>query len=163
MSLLVVSPAVSKPLLRGREGKYVVTEFIATSPQRAWAVLTNFNSQVEWAPDINQTKVLKRNGTNLELEQTYRAGYTFGLSIKARLSVQESPPKGFSYKLIQGDRLIALEGSWMITPISGGVQLKHKIKVIPEVPGPLLPFYYEQQEQNLRQWMTILKRRMEAN
>ena len=163
ISLLAVSPAVAKPILRGSQGNYVVTEFVATTTQGAWAVLTNFNSQAEWAPDISQTKVLKRSGSNLELQQTYRAGYTFGLPIKARLSVQETPPKGFSYKLIQGDRLNTLQGSWTIQPIAGGVQLKHQMKVDPQVPGPLRPFYYEQQEQNLQQWMTILKRRMEAN
>ena len=163
ISLLAISPAVAKPILRGSQGNYVVTEFVATTPQRAWTVLTNFNSQADWAPDISQTKVLKGSNSNLELQQTYRAGYTFGLPIKARLSVQETPPKGFSYKLIQGDRLNTLQGSWTIQPVAGGVQLKHQMQVDPQVPGPLRPFYYEQQEQNLRQWMTILKRRMEAN
>ena len=161
--LLASGQAIAKPILRGSQGDYVVTEFVATTPQRAWAVLTNFNSQAEWAPDISQTKVLKRSGSNLELQQTYRAGYTFGLPIKARLSVQETPPKGFGYKLIQGDRLNTLQGSWTIQHVAGGVQLKHQMQVDPQVPGPLQPFYYEQQEQNLRQWMTILKRRMEAN
>ena len=162
-ALLTSGQAIAKPVLRGSQGNYGVTEFVATTPQRAWAVLTNFNSQAEWAPGISQTKVLKRRGSNLELQQTYRAGYTFGLPIKARLSVQETPPKGFSYKLIQGDRLNTLQGSWTIQPVIGGVQLKHQMRVDPKVPGPLRPFYYEQQEQNLRQWMTILKRRMEAN
>ena len=163
VALLVTSgQAIAQPILRGSQGNYVVTEFVATTPQRAWAVLTNFNSQAEWAPDINQTKVLRRSGNNLELRQTYRAGYTFGLPIKARLSVQETPPKGFSYKLIQGDRLNTLQGSWTIQHVAGGVQLKHQMQVDPQVPSPLRSFYYEQQEQNLRQWMTILKRKMEA-
>ena len=162
-ALLTSGHALAKPVLRGSQGNYVVTEFVAASPQRAWAVLTNFNSQAEWAPDISQTTVLKRSGSQLELQQTYRAGYTFGLPIKARLRVQETPPKGFSYKLIQGDRMNTLQGSWSIQPVAGGVQLRHQMQVDPQVPGPLRPFYYEQQEQNLRQWMTILKRRMEAN
>ena len=96
------------------------------------------------------------------LMQTYRAGYTFGLPIKVHLSVHEDHLKGFSYKLIQGDQLNSLEGSWMITPVAGGVQLKHQMQVSPRIPGPLQPLYYEQQEQNLRQWMSILKIRMEA-
>lgn len=163
ISLLAVSPVMAKPILRGSQGNYVVTEFITTTPQRAWAVLTNFNSQAEWAPDISQTTVLKRSGTNLELQQTYRASYTFGLPIKARLSVQEIPPKGFSYKLLQGDRLNNLQGSWTITPVSKGIRLKHQILVDPKMPGALRTWYYEQQEQNLLQWMTILKHRMEVD
>jgi len=164
LAVVLAAPQASlaKPVLRGSQGNYVVSEFVATSPQRAWAVLTNFNSQAEWAPDISQTKVLKRSGTSLELQQTYRAGYTFGLPIKARLSIKENPPRSFSYKLIQGDRLNTLQGSWSITPVVGGVQLRHTMQVDPQVPGPLRPIYYEQQEQNLLQWMRILKRRMEA-
>jgi len=155
-------PGLAKPVLRGSQGNYVVTEFVATSTQRAWAVLTNFNSQPEWAPDISQAKVVKRSGTSLELQQTYRAGYTFGLPIKARLTVQETPPRGFHYKLIEGDRLNQLSGSWSISAVAGGVQLRHTMHVDPQVPGPLRPIYYEQQEQNLLQWMRILKRRVEA-
>ena len=154
---------MTRPVLRGSQGNYVVTELIATTPQRAWEVLTNFNKQADWAPDISKVNVITHNAHNLELQQTFRASYTFGLPIQARLNVKETPPKGFSYKLIQGDRLNTLQGSWTIQPVAGGVQLKHQMQVDPQVPGPLRAFYYEQQEQNLREWMTILKRRMEAN
>jgi hypothetical protein len=71
-------------------------------------------------------------------------------------------PTGFSYRLISGDRLNSLQGQWSITPVAQGVQLKHQMQVDPQVPGPLRPFYYEQQEHNLLQWMIILKRKMEA-
>lgn len=162
LALLSAGSLWAKPILRGSQGRYTVTEVVAVSPQRAWAVLTDFNRQAEWAPDIRQTRVVQRNGNRLELQQTYRAGYTFGLPIKARLSVQETPPRSFRYQLIQGDRLNSLQGSWTITPVQGGVQLRHQIQVDPQVPGPLRPLYDEQQEANLLQWMTILKRRMEA-
>ena len=162
LALALSGTASAKPLLRGSNGRYTVTETVATTPQRAWAVLTNFNSQADWAPDILQARVLSRQGQQLELQQTYRAGYTFGLPIKARLAITETPPKGFTYRLIQGDRLNGLQGSWTITPVAGGVQLRHQMQVDPQVPGPLRPLYNEQQEANLLQWMTLLKRRMEA-
>jgi hypothetical protein len=164
LAVLLLTPpaALAKPLLRGSQGNYVVSEFIRVTPQRAWAVLSNFNNQADWAPDISQAKVVKRSGNQLELQQTYKAGYTFGLPIKAKLSITEQPLKGFSYKLISGDRLNSLQGQWSITATAGGVQLRHQIRVDPLVPGPLRPFYYEQQEQNLLQWMRILKQRMES-
>jgi hypothetical protein len=160
--LAIGASALAKPVLRGSNGNYTVSEFVATTPQRAWAVLTNFDSQADWAPDIAQARVVKRSGNQLELQQTYRAAYTFGLPIKARLAVTEQPPRGFSYRLIQGDRLNQLQGSWSITPMKGGVQLRHQIQVDPQVPGPLRSIYYDQQEANLLQWMAILKKRMEA-
>ena len=164
LNLLLLAPhaSLAKPLLLGSQGNYVVTEFVATTPQRAWAILSNFNNQAAFAPDISQAKVISRSGNNVTLQQTYQAGYTFGLPIKAKLSISEQPPKGFSYRLISGDRLNNLQGRWSITPVTHGVQLKHQIQVDPQVPGPLRPFYYEQQEQNLLQWMSILKRHMEA-
>jgi hypothetical protein len=161
-ALVIDAPAWAKPILRGSNGRYTVSEFVATTPQRAWAVLSNFNNQADWAPDISQAKVVKRSGNQLELQQTYKAGYTFGLPIKAKLSITERPPTGFSYRLISGDRLNSLQGQWSITPVAQGVQLKHQMQVDPQVPGPLRPFYYEQQEHNLLQWMIILKRKMEA-
>jgi hypothetical protein len=160
--LLMPQAGLAKPLLRGSQGNYVVSEFVATTPKRAWAVLSNFNNQADWAPDISQAKVVKRSGNQLELQQTYKAGYTFGLPIKAKLSITERPPTGFSYRLISGDRLNSLQGQWSITPVAKGVQLKHQMQVDPQVPGPLRPFYFEQQEQNLLQWMRILKQRMES-
>lgn len=162
INITATPTASAKPILRGSNGNYTVSEFVATTPQQAWAVLTNFDSQADWAPDIAQARVVKRSGNQLELQQTYRAAYTFGLPIKARLAITEQPPKGFSYRLIQGDRLNQLQGSWTITPMKGGVQLRHQIQVDPQVPGPLRPLYYDQQETNLLQWMSILRNRMEA-
>lgn len=161
ISLLTVNPAMSKPILQGSQGSYVVTEFVATTPQRAWGVLSKFESQAEWAPDIIESKIIKRNGNRIELQQTYRAGYTFGLPIQAKIKITENPPKRFSYKLIQGERLNTLQGSWTITKVSGGIELKHEMEVDPQVPSLLRPFYYAQQEQNLLSWLTILKSRME--
>ena len=161
--LLSGAPGIAKPELRGKRGNYVVTEFVNTTQQQAWAVLTNFNSQAEWAPDISQTKVLKRSGGDLEIKQTYQATYTFGLPVHVRMIIRLSPYSGFTYKLIQSDVVKTLQGSWSIQSVAGGVKLKHKMLIDPQVPGPLLAFYYEQQEQNLRQWMTILKNRMEVN
>ena len=163
MSLIAVSPAFARPILQGTQGKYIVTEFVTTTPQKAWMELTNFNSQADWAPDIKRSRVLKRRLNDIELQQTYRAGYTFGLPIKVHLSIQQSPPTGFSYKLIKGDQLKTLQGSWSIKPVNGGVQLTHRIHVDPQLPGALRTFYYEQQEQNLREWMTLLKRRLQNN
>lgn len=162
--LLLAAPQVvlAAPVLRGAHGIYTVSEFVAVSPQRAWAILTDFNSQANWAPDISNSKVLKSSDSRLELQQTYKAGYTLGLPIKAKLMIKMYPPMFFSYKLIQGERLNDLEGQWSITPIAGGIRLSHKMRVDPKVPGFLRPIYYEQQEKNLLHWMRILKHKMET-
>lgn len=156
-----LAPALARPLLKGTKGSWTVSEFVATTPERAWAVLSNYALQASLAPDITQAQVLKRIGNTVHLLQTYKAGYTFGLPIRAQLSISETPPRGFSYRLVQGEKLNTLQGSWSITPVKGGVQLRHQIQVDPQVPALLRPIYYQQQEANLVEWMTILRRRME--
>lgn len=159
--LLLALPALAKPTLQGRSGHWRLSEFVATSPQRAWAVLSQYEAQAALAPDISRAQVVSRSGREVVLEQTYKAGYTFGLPIRARLSIQEDPPRGFRYRLLQGEKLNALQGQWTITPVKGGIQLRHEIRVDPQVPPLLRPIYDQQQEANLVAWMTILKRRME--
>lgn len=146
--------------LQGSQGNYIAFVMVPVSPPRAWSVLTNYESMAGVMPDIQQAKVLSRSGRNIELSQTYKAPYTFGLSIKARLQVQETPPTKMSYTLISGDRIKQLQGNWTITPVKGGVLVKHQLQVVPQIPGFLLGTYYDLTETNLRQSMQILAKQM---
>jgi hypothetical protein len=65
-----------------------------------------------------------------------------------------------SYQLISGDRIEELQGTWTLTPVNGGVLLKHQIRLRPQIPGFLLSTYYELSETNLRQSMQILAKLM---
>jgi len=161
MVLIQALPALAKPLLKGGRGSWSVSEFIATSPQQAWSLLSNYSLLAQLAPDIREARVVRRQGNSVELEQTYQAGYTFGLPIRTRLKISETPNRGFSYGLIQGERLNSLQGSWTITAVPGGIQLRHQMQVDPQVPTALRPIYDHQQEATLVQWLTILKNRLE--
>jgi len=154
-------PSDARPTLRGKQGNYTASVFVAVSPKRAWTVLTNYEAMAGVMPDIKEAKVLKRNGSQLELQQTYQAPYTFGQRIKATLTVREQAPRQFSYQLVKGDLIRDLKGSWSITPVGGGVIVRHQIQVDPVVPGFVRPLYYELSEANLLQSMKILKRLME--
>lgn len=153
--------AAAKPTFQGSKGSYTTTVVVAVSPQRAWQVLTDYESMVGLMPDIKQAKVLSRQGNRLELAQTYQAPYTFGLRIKARLAITENPPRSMSYRLISGDRIKDLQGTWTITPVAGGVKLQHRIQLEPDLPDFLRPTYFELNEANLKQSMEILRDQME--
>ena len=135
--------------------------FVAASPQRAWQVLTNYGAMAGVMPDIQEAQVLSRNGTSLVLRQTYQAPYTFGLRVTASLAMQESAPRQLSYSLINSEQIRQLKGSWTITPVAGGVLLRHKIQVDPIAPNFVRPLYFELSEANLLQSMAILKRLIE--
>lgn len=149
--------------VRGREGNYTANVFVAVPAKRAWSVLVNYEAMAGVMPDIKEAKVLRRNGPVVELQQTYQAPYTFGRRITAVLTMRETPPRQLSYSLVRGDQIKQLQGTWTITPVSGGVQLRHQLQVDPVVPGFVRPLYFELMETNLKQSMAILKRLMEAN
>lgn len=161
LSLALPLSLKAQPVLQGRSGSWTVSTQVATTPQRAWILLSDYGGQASRSPDITAVRVLQRRGNSVVLEQTYQAAYTFGLPIRVRLRIEETPPLGFRYRLIQGDSLRMLEGSWTIQPLKGGVELRHRIKVEPLLPAPLRPLYDRHQEANLIQWMTRLKQRLE--
>jgi len=154
---------VSAQQLRGRPGNYRVEIVVPVNAQRAWAVLSRYEAMAGVMPDIQQARVIRRNGRQLELAQTYQAPYTFGLPIKARLLVEESPPSQLRYSLISGDRIRSLKGSWTITPVAGGIRLVHQIQIDPELPDFLKPTYYELSEENLLQSLRVLRKLMLQN
>ena len=146
--------------LQGSRGHYTVSITVPVSAAQAWRVLTRYEAMAGQMPDIRQAKVLRRNGSELELAQTYQAPYTFGLPIRATLLLQEQAPRSLTYSLIRGERLRSLSGSWTITPIAGGVSVVHRIAIDPDLPGFLRPTYDELSEANLRDSMLVLKRLM---
>ena len=158
-ALLTAAPAAAQQL-RGSRGTYTVSINVPVTAAKAWTVLTRYEAMAGLMPDIKQAKVLRRNGSELELAQTYQAPYTFGLPIKATLRLREQAPRNLSYSLIRGDRIRSLSGSWTITPIPGGVRVEHLIAVEPDLPSVLRPTYDELTELNLRDSMRVLKRLM---
>lgn len=164
---IAVPPAIPapdvKPTLQGRSGHYRATIVVFASPIRAWAVLTDYQAMPGLMPDIKEARVVRRNGSNLQIQQTYQAPYTFGQRIQATLAMQEKPPRQLSYQLIKGDQLRDLRGTWTITHLKKGVLLSHQMDVDPVVPAFVRPLYDELTEANLLQSMRILKRLMESS
>jgi len=158
-----LAAASATSTVRGSQGNYSASVFVAAPAKRAWAVLVNYEAMAGVMPDIKEAKVLRRTGPVVELQQTYQAPYTFGRRITAVLTMRETPPRQLSYSLVRGDQIKQLQGTWTITPVTGGVQLRHQLQVDPVVPGFVRPLYFELMETNLKQSMVILKRLMEAN
>ncbi len=152
---------VAKPQLKGSQGSYTASIVVATTQQHAWKVLTNYVATANAMPDIKQARLISRQGNRVEVAHTYQAPYTFGLRINARLAVTETPPQQMSYRLISGDRIRSLQGNWTLTPVKGGVLVKHQIKIDPDLPDVLRPLYFDLSETNLKQSMEILRNLME--
>jgi len=157
-----VQPALADPVLTGSKGHYRATMVVPVTQARAWAVLTNYEAMAGLMPDIKQAKVLNRQGSQLELAQTYQAPSTFGLPIKVVLAVEEKAPRWMRYRLLRGERILSLQGQWSLTRVRGGVLVDHQIALEPDLPGFLRPTYDDLNESNLRQSMVVLRRLMLA-
>lgn len=154
--------AMAEPVLTGSKGHYTARLFVPVNEARAWAVLTNYEAMAGLMPDIKQAKVLSRQGSQLELAQTYQAASTFGLPIKVVLAVEERAPRWMRYRMLRGERILSLQGQWTLTPVRGGVIVQHQIALEPDLPAFLRPTYDDLNEANLRQSMLVLRRLMLA-
>ena len=109
-------------------------------------------------PDIKEARIISREGNNIKIKQTYTASYTFGLKIESLLEIEEKPKSMLNYKLLQGDFIHALEGNWILIPVSGGTLVAHRIKIEPAIPGILKPLFINRFETNMKDSMVILRR-----
>ena len=114
-------------------------------------------------PDISKVQLLSRQGNVIRLHQTYKAPYTFGLTISATLSVRETPKTSIRFDMVEGDLIRQLNGSWTITPTSMGTRLLHTITLVPELPPMLQPIFAELTRTSLRESMRRLSDLMQAN
>jgi len=151
------------PVIESIEGLTTASIFISVTPERAWEVLTDYEMTGPAMPDIKFAKVISRKGKQIKLSQTYQAPYTFGLKIYALLEIEEIPKTQINYKILKGDLIRSLSGSWTIIPVRGGTLVRHRIEVEPEIPQILRPVFLELSQENLGQSMLILRRLMLEN
>ena len=87
-------------LVRSGE-KANVSMQVPVTPQRAWAVLTDYTRTFTAMPDVKAVSMVSRQGQQVRLRQVLKAPYTFGLSITS------CPPR-FSH--LQSSRRSLIEG-----------------------------------------------------
>ncbi len=143
-------------------GVTTATMIVPVKPERVWEVLTNYETTGIKMPDIQDAKVLARNGNFVKLSQVYKAPYTFGLKISAVLGIKETPKNKIEYELLRGELIRSLKGTWSISPVSEGTLVRHIIKIEPELPDVLRPLFFDLSETNLDQSMKLLRKMMMA-
>ena len=133
---------------------------LPVTPERAWAVLTNYVATGEAMPDITKVEILSRSGSSLRLRQTYQAPYTFGLAITADLAVEEDPLRSIRFRMLRGDLIRNLHGHWRLTPVREGTEIENTITLVPELPSILNAGFRQLTQPSLRQSMLLLQQRM---
>src|SRR5690348_5336007 len=109
---------------------------VAASPARCFALASGFEAYPEWTSDVKQVSVLDRDlagrGTRVEY-------HVVGLGRRVRYLLEYDfthAPRAFSWSLVEGDMLRALDGRYEFSPSDGGTRVEYTLRVELAVPMP---------------------------
>ena len=98
----------------------------------AWDVLTDFDHQASWVPNVRESKVVARDANALTVEQHGVA--KFGLASIVYTSVRQvqlDPQRTVHSTQIKGDSLRRLESLMTLQADGSGTQLTYRLEIVP--------------------------------
>jgi uncharacterized membrane protein len=110
---------------------------IEAPASRCWEVATDFERYPEWARDVKQSKVVATDSEGRGTRVEYRAA-ALGKSIRYVLEYDfGAAPDGFSWKLVEGEMLRRLDGSYRFDAESdSSTRVHYELTVELAVPLP---------------------------
>ena len=110
---------------------------VSAPPERCYAVVTDIERYPEWAADIKQVTVERRDGDGRPLVCTFRAA-AFGRSTSYTLEYDYSgAPHVLSWRQTRGDITTKLDGRYVFEPaVGGGTEVTYHLEVELRVPIP---------------------------
>jgi polyketide cyclase/dehydrase/lipid transport protein len=97
----------------------------------AWKVLTDFEHQPEWVPNLRESKVIESDGNALTIEQ--RGVARFGIASFPYVSVRQillDPERTVRAKQLKGS-MRRVESLMTLTPDGNGTQLQYHLEMVP--------------------------------
>lgn len=90
--------------------------FARATPERVWQVLTDYERQPDYVPNLTAARIVSRNGPELVLEQDGQGGFfLFKRAIRLTVRVSERQPSGIDVALVSGD-MKRYSARWLLTP-----------------------------------------------
>ncbi len=110
---------------------------VAAPPERCYAVVTDIEHYPEWAADIKQVTIDRRDDHGRPLLCTFRAA-AFGRSTSYTLEYDYSDaPHVLAWRQTKGDITTKLDGRYVFDPaIGGGTDVTYHLEVELRVPIP---------------------------
>jgi hypothetical protein len=105
-------------------------------PARCFALATAFEAYPEWTSDVKQVTVLERDDAGRGTRVEYHVA---GLGRRVRYLLQydfSDAPRAFSWSLVEGDLLRALDGRYEFAPTDHGTHVDYTLRVDLAVPMP---------------------------
>jgi ribosome-associated toxin RatA of RatAB toxin-antitoxin module len=110
---------------------------VTATPEQCFAVVSDIERYPEWAADIKQVVIVRRDDEGRPGEATFRAG-AFGRSTSYTLSYDFSKgPRILAWKQTAGDLTSKLDGSYRFDAAGdGGTEVTYTLEVELRVPLP---------------------------
>lgn len=110
---------------------------VAAPPERCYAVVSDLERYPQWAADIKEVTIERRDDEGRPLEVTFRAG-AFGRSTSYTLRYDYGQaPVTLAWKQIAGDLTAKLDGAYSFEPAdAGGTEVTYVLEVELRVPLP---------------------------
>jgi hypothetical protein len=109
---------------------------VTASPARCFAVASAFEAYPEWTSDVKQVTVLERDGQGRGKRVEFHVA---GLGRRVRYVLDydfSDAPSAFSWSMVEGDLLRALDGRYAFTPAGAGTHVDYTLRVELAVPVP---------------------------
>ena len=109
---------------------------IAAPPARCLEVILDFERYPEWAGDIREVEVVERDEEGRGTKVAYRAA-AMGRSARYTLEYDLSDaPHRVSWKLVEGDIMRVLDGTYTFDPEGDGTLVTYQLEVELVIPMP---------------------------
>jgi hypothetical protein len=109
---------------------------VTATPARCFDVATAFESYPEWTSDVEQVAVLARDAQGRGARVEFRIR---GLGRRVRYVLDydySEAPAAFSWSMVEGDLLRALDGRYAFAPHGDGTRIDYTLRVEVAVPLP---------------------------
>jgi len=105
-------------------------------PERCFARASAFDGYPEWAKDVKQVTVLRRDADGRGTRVEYHAA-ALGRRVRYVLDYDfDDAPHAFSWALVEGDMLRALDGRYAFDPADDGTLVDYTLRVDLAIPLP---------------------------
>jgi ribosome-associated toxin RatA of RatAB toxin-antitoxin module len=109
---------------------------IDAPPERTYEVATDYERYPEWAKDVKQANVLKRDAEGRGAQVEYRAA-AFGRSTRYVLQYDYSQaPAAFSWTLVEGEMVRTIDGTYRFDQDGDGTRVSYDLAIDPSIPLP---------------------------
>lgn len=134
---------------------------IAAPPERVWEIAVDFERYPEWARDVKDVVVHRRDEAGLATEVEYRAS-ALGRSTHYTLAYDyHDAPTSMSWRMLRGDIMRTIDGTYTFTPTSdGGTEVRYDLAI--ELVVPLPGFVKRRAEVRILNTVRELKVRAES-